>query len=327
MDNRRLLTFLTAARLGSLSRAAEALYVTQSTVTTRINELERELNCQLFIREARGVTLTEAGRVFVRYAQRALQSWEEGRAAVASLHSGIRGDLRIMACHVPATYDLPALLRGTPLVTDARRIHIQTRSSKRIFRDMLQGSVDVGFVHVRFRHPDLETEVVAETPLVAVASPQRAKRPALDPYEVLFFFEEELEDALLAQSICHQFGLTPASAVGLSDMAALKAFVKQGFGIGIVPRATVADEIAQGTLLEMELEGTSSLPKQITCLVVRKEAMEGESGALVRQFVDNVRRYYERKGTLPRAAEGAPSDGVATDGAPVPADRSRRGQA
>jgi len=82
VEDRRLQTFLTVAQAGSVSRAARVLYVSQSTVTARIQELERELGCALFVREARGVKLTEAGRVFLRHAQRILQNMAEGRAAL-----------------------------------------------------------------------------------------------------------------------------------------------------------------------------------------------------------------------------------------------------
>ena len=65
--------FLEVARRGSVSRAAEALFVTQPTLTARLHSLERELGSPLFVRTPHGMRLTDAGRAWVPYAERALQ--------------------------------------------------------------------------------------------------------------------------------------------------------------------------------------------------------------------------------------------------------------
>ena len=62
--------FIQVARMGNVSRAAEALYVTQPALTARIQALEKELNETLFVRTGRGVRLTDAGRVFLPNAER-----------------------------------------------------------------------------------------------------------------------------------------------------------------------------------------------------------------------------------------------------------------
>src|SRR5919109_1123598 len=80
--------FLEVARLGNVSRAAEALYVTQPSLTARLKNLEAELGEQLFLRTGRGLRLTEAGRAFLPHAERALRSLREGEAAVTELHHG-----------------------------------------------------------------------------------------------------------------------------------------------------------------------------------------------------------------------------------------------
>src|SRR5437868_2017996 len=85
--------FIEVARTGNVSRAAEALYVTQPALTARIQALEKEFGEALFVRTGRGVRLTDAGRVFLPCAERAVQAIEDGRQALADLRSASAGRL------------------------------------------------------------------------------------------------------------------------------------------------------------------------------------------------------------------------------------------
>jgi DNA-binding transcriptional LysR family regulator len=290
VEDRRLKTFLTVAQLGSFSRAAKTLYVTQSTVTARIGELEKDLGCRLFIREARGVSLTEGGRLFLRYAQRCLQSLEDGRAAIASMNSGERGYVRIMACHVPATYDLPRLLARYSPEGAELQFSFQTGSSKRIFREVLRGEVDIGLVNVRFRHPDIKTELIAERPLAVVIDREATYGSSRSNLPV-FFFEEEMEDALQARLISQQLGLADSVSMGIADMSALKSMINYGLGIGILPREAVISELEKGLLQHFAADALHSLPKQITCLIERREGMRFSPA--VDRFMKAIFRYYQ----------------------------------
>src|SRR5438034_9330161 len=74
--------FLEVARRGSVSRAAEALFITQPTLTARLQGLERELGTPLFLRTPHGMRLTDAGRAWIPFAERALRALVEiGRAS------------------------------------------------------------------------------------------------------------------------------------------------------------------------------------------------------------------------------------------------------
>src|SRR5919107_696224 len=103
--------FLEVARLGNVSRAAEALYVTQPTLTARIQALEKELGEALFVRTGRGVRLTDAGRVFLPNAERAVQAVDDGRQALADLRSASAGRLALGAAPAVSTYVLPPVLK------------------------------------------------------------------------------------------------------------------------------------------------------------------------------------------------------------------------
>lgn len=287
MDERALQTFLTVAQLGSYSRAAEVLYVTQSTVTARINKLERELETSLFVREPRGVALTESGRAFIPYVQRCLQNLEDARSALAHVESGTKGVIRVGACPIPAAYDLPVFLKELKTTDPGMTIHMQTATSKAIYRRLLRNEVDVGFVHIRFRHPELQTKIMCERPIAVVG-----KRPDPNLKLPVIFYQEELEDALLAQSICHQLGFASSDSIGLSDLTAVKAMVFHELGIGILPRTAVSEELHSNTFFELTDDESGALPHQITCLVVRKQSLTGERARLMDRFAARAEDHY-----------------------------------
>ena len=111
MEIGRLQAFVHVDNLLSFSKAAEALYLTQPTVTARIQGLERELGEPLFERMGRTIRLTDAGHSFLPHAQRALQAIKEGSDAIATLRDVERGTLSIGTAPTIGTYVLPELLQ------------------------------------------------------------------------------------------------------------------------------------------------------------------------------------------------------------------------
>src|SRR2546423_14761900 len=107
----QLEAFSEVARLGNVSRAAETLSVTQPALTARLQGLEGDLGVDLFVRGARGMTLTDAGRALLPHAQRVLAQVVEGRKAVQELQSGKVGELLIGAAPAVSTYFLPGVLK------------------------------------------------------------------------------------------------------------------------------------------------------------------------------------------------------------------------
>ena len=95
MELRTLRSFVSVAREGNVTRAATSLHITQPALSRQLAELERELGCQLLVRESRGVTLTEEGRVLRRRAEEILSLAERTEQEVGSTTRALEGDLWI----------------------------------------------------------------------------------------------------------------------------------------------------------------------------------------------------------------------------------------
>ena len=102
--------FLETAHHRNLSRAAVTLHVTQPALTARIQALEAELGAALFVRGRHGMDLTDAGRAFLPYAERATAALEAGASLLKEMRRGGTGELVIGAAPAVSTYVLPALL-------------------------------------------------------------------------------------------------------------------------------------------------------------------------------------------------------------------------
>jgi DNA-binding transcriptional LysR family regulator len=112
MELRQLDHFLAVAEEGHFTRAASRVHLTQSSLSSSIRALERELGSDLFVRSTRRVALTEAGRALLPAAQRAVAAAEDGRDAVAGVRGLVRGQLAIGSIQTQTVgpVNIPALL-------------------------------------------------------------------------------------------------------------------------------------------------------------------------------------------------------------------------
>jgi DNA-binding transcriptional LysR family regulator len=110
MDLRQLEAFVYVAKLNSFSKAADTIYLSQPTISSHINALEKELGTQLLIRSTKEVYPTKSGLDFYVYAQNMLALRDEAIHSVAQSVSCIRGEISLLASSVPAQYLLPSFI-------------------------------------------------------------------------------------------------------------------------------------------------------------------------------------------------------------------------
>src|SRR6266446_6786278 len=162
--------FLEVARRGSVSRAAEALFITQPTLTARLHGLERELGARLFVRTPRGMKLTEAGRAWVPFAQRAMRALADGRDALEQAISASAGHLMIGAAPAVSTYILPSLLERFVAAHPRVEVSVRTGHSEDIVELVLRDEVQLGLGRA-INHPDLDLRTFHREELVLVCAP------------------------------------------------------------------------------------------------------------------------------------------------------------
>ncbi|HEY6084341.1 MAG TPA: LysR substrate-binding domain-containing protein [Nitrospira sp.] len=169
MELRHLRYFLAVATARNFTRAAEALHVSQPSLSVQIRDLEEEIGTQLFDRLGRTVELTQAGVLFREHAERALGELEHGAQLVRELHGAQRGRLVVGTLATVNSYLIP------PLVSQFKRrfpgIHLQVHSqpSAEIIEALLGNRLDLGICLLPVSHHQLTAVPLFDERLVLVA--------------------------------------------------------------------------------------------------------------------------------------------------------------
>jgi DNA-binding transcriptional LysR family regulator len=283
--------FLEVARRGNLSRAAEAIFITQPTLTARLHALERELGEPLFARTRRGMRLTDAGRAFVPYAERAIRALREGREALVEARTASAGRLVLGAAPAVSTYVLPALLERFAKAHPRVHVAVRTGHSEDVLQMLLRDEIQIAVVRA-MRHPDIESVPLYEEEVVFVVPPQHpfAGRASVQVGEVrgerLILFDRTSSYYEVTQAFFLSVGVTPREVMELDNIEAAKKMVERQLGVALLPRTAVARELAEGTLRLVRLADAAPLRRQI--VAVRRRDMGPPSGP-VAAFLDLLR--------------------------------------
>lgn len=147
--------FLEVANHSNLSRASEALGISQPSLTLAMRRLEEAVGTALLVRHKRGVTLTKAGEQLLAHAKELMQRWQSIKSqALASMHE-VQGAITL-GCHPSvALYCLPHFLPA--MMRDNPRLEVQLKHelSRRITENVISLKIDIGIVVNPVRHPDL----------------------------------------------------------------------------------------------------------------------------------------------------------------------------
>lgn len=259
MDVRELRTFLACAEHENFTRAASELAYVQSTVTSQVKSLERELGVPLFDRVGRGVVLTHAGERLAHYARRIVALVDEASAAVAFEGAEPHGDLTISATETLSTFRLPEVLREFQRRYPDVRLFLHPHDPADLVDRVLGNEAAAAItLDEPLRHPDLHVHVLREEPVVLLAPPghalagRRDLQPAdLEPFR---FILSELDvsyggaflDDLAAQ------GVRPTAPMEFSSVAAIKMCVRTGLGLTVLPRFACEEELAAGDLVVLD---------------------------------------------------------------------------
>jgi DNA-binding transcriptional LysR family regulator len=304
--------FVEVARRRSVSRAAEALFVTQPALTARIQGLERDLGAELFVRSSRGMKLTEAGEAFLPYAVRALGSLTDGRMQINALERGGAGRLAIGAAPAVSTYVLPALLKRFALSHPRVSVSVRTGHSEEMLDLVLREQVDVGLVRA-LQHRDIVSTLLYEDRLILVVEPDHrfAQEGRIRLREIageqLILFDRTSSYHELTNALFRRAGIAPAGVMELDNIDAAKKMVEQGFGVALLPHTSVTDELDAGRLAEVTIRDGEPVRREIVA-VRRRDAgpPSGAVAAFLDMFVAARRQLTEwprRSGAAPRQVE------------------------
>jgi len=250
--------FVAVARSRSVTDAARTLFITQPALTARLNTLERRLGARLLHRRRSGVELTEAGRAFLPFAERALEAVAEGRRLVDALGRGEVGHLALGASPAVSTYALPALLHRFTQAHPGVQLVVRTGHSEEVLELVKRGEVELGLTRL-LRDPAVEATTLWEDELVLVVDEGHrfvaggwAHLEELGE-EQFVLFDRSSSYHELTSALFREAGIAPRGLMELDNIDSAKKMVEQGLGIALLPQIAVATELADGRLHRIKI--------------------------------------------------------------------------
>jgi DNA-binding transcriptional LysR family regulator len=266
LDLHRLEIFCKVAELKSFSLAAEALLLSQPTVSEHIRSLEEMAGEKLLDRLGRQVQLTPAGKILHRYALKLLNLREEARQALADYRGELAGRLFIGASTIPGSYLLPQLIGAFKAKHPAIQITLKIANTAAIGELVLKGEAGLGLVGSKWPEKRLGFEEVYTDELTLAVSPEHpfARRREVEPgelYEQPFIVRERGSGTQMAvQDILAAHGLEFArlkAAAQMPNTEAVRQSIKARVGIGILSRLAVAADLEYGALVAVAIRGVA----------------------------------------------------------------------
>jgi DNA-binding transcriptional LysR family regulator len=262
MEIRQLRAFLAIAETGTFTAAAERVHVTQAAISMQIRQLERETGAKLFVRAPRRVILTEAGEKLLERAQLILREYDAALDELAALTGAEKGRLRIGSASAMVSADpLPQILKELKKAHPGVETSVISGTSEDLVQRLLSGELDAAFVSLPVDARGIQTEMLNEDSLVAIASPRHrlAKQKVVSAYalagEKLILGERGGNTRRLIDQFFTHAGVTLKVSMELSRLSAIKRMVEEDMGVGIVPLQSVREEVAKGTLVRWWVEG------------------------------------------------------------------------
>ncbi len=292
MELAQLEAFLQVAHHRSFSRAAEALFLTQPSVTARIQSLERELGERLFERSGRSVTLTDAGIAFIPHAQRALTAVQEGADAIDAVRHGEVGSIRIGASSSIGTYNLPDVLERFRQKRPGVHVNLTTGQTEDIVERLLSGLIHIAICRLT-QHPEFESIhlyndqlrlVVPVDHRFAHQSAVTASDAAGEPF---IFFDRNSSYHTLVYTMFLRAGVAPESVMEVDSMEVIKHMVERGLGVAVLPEIAVRQEVKRGDLVMIELANTEPPVREVGLHVLRNRMMAPPIGDFLQLMAEH----------------------------------------
>jgi LysR family transcriptional regulator, low CO2-responsive transcriptional regulator len=246
----QLKAFEATARLGSVTRAAEALHVTQPTVSVQLRELAEAVGEPLFEPFGRRIRLTQAGESMQQTVAELSMCWQRFESRLAEIHGLVRGRLRIAAV-TTAEYFVPDLLGPFAAAHPGVSIELAVENRDRVIDRLQRNLDDLAVMMLPPEDLPLERAPFLDNPLVVIAAAnhpfaQSEKSVSLSKLanERWLLREAGSGTRMSAEQRFAERGFSPNVAMSLGSNEAIKHAVRAGLGIAVLSRLAVTQELA-----------------------------------------------------------------------------------
>jgi len=253
MDLRELRSLVALADLGGIARASEKLHLSAPAIHKQLKLLEAELGIQLYEKVGRKLHLTQAAEILLPYSRDLLAGHDGAIAALQEWKGLERGIVRVGAGPATSVYLLPGLLRGYRRAFPKVDLVIETGNSPNLIEKLGNGSLDLALmVSSQFpEEPNLLVEQSWDMEFVLVCNladvPRRCKMSDLKRFPFILFRKgSRMQNAI--DRYFSDVNFHPSVIMAFDNADAIKAMLRAGLGISLLPYWIVGDELKKGRL-------------------------------------------------------------------------------
>ncbi len=255
MNINLLRIFYYAAKLGSISAAAEALYVTQPAVSKGLQRLQEFYGIKFLNLFGRKIVLTDAGEVLYGIAEKIFEIEKQAEEIIHDFQERKRGNVRIIASESFGAYYLPFIIilfrTGNP------QVHVSANilPTELVVEATAALNCDLGFISYPVEHAKLVMREVLEDRMVVIvpAGHPLAEKDMIEPLDLqgqsVIMHEEGSAPQRIVADLIRQYHISIDTPLELSSNEGIKRAVAAGIGISIVSRNVAGEEIQSGKLV------------------------------------------------------------------------------
>ena len=248
--------FHTVADCGTVSAAAESLFVSQPAVTKSIKKLEMLTGCTLFVRSSKGVRLTTEGHILYEYVKNGFEHLQNGERILKKLQNRKEGLVKVGISNTLCRYYFIPHLEKFHLRYPGIRITIINRTSQETLKLLEKGLIDFGIISIpKERSPFICRELLTiQDIFVAGRQYPELRSPislqALGQYPLMMLEKDNVTRSYIDDYLAEN-NVVPQPEIEISSLDFLVEFARIGLGVALVIRNFIEDEIRSGLLIEI----------------------------------------------------------------------------
>lgn len=304
MHLKQIEAFAAVVRCKSFSKAAEAIYLSQPTISVHINSLEEEFETKLLIRSTKEVLPTAAGKILYGYSVEILNLMEKAKLDIKSCLTDVSGTLHVAAATVPSQYILPRVM---PLLLEKYPgvfLSLNQYDSIAVIKQVSNMEAEIGITSTKTDRADCVFEPFFSDKMVIV-TPNTPEYQALNgvmtldvlknaPYVVR---EPGSGTRRESEVYLEKTGINPKSLTNIAQLEgteSVKQAVKNGVGIAIMSRIAAADMVSKGDLLQFDFP-SGEVYRDIYFVYNKNHSLSPAAEAFKKEVSEYLKHEYDHR--------------------------------
>lgn len=298
MDFKQIEAFVNVVKYKSFSKAADASFLSQPTISTHISTLEKELGMQLLHRTSKEALPTKQGNLFYKYALIMLNTREKAIYSLKELSTNVSGILEIQSSSIPGEYIVPKLMTQFKQTNPQVKFYVEQSDSMTVTNNLLENKGELGFTGMKAENdltylPLLKDEAVLLTPLEAKFKNLAGQKLRLEDFvdEPFILREQGSGTRKEFENEIARLGYNPHKlkiVARMNSMEAIKNAVSCGLGVSIVSKIAVEKQLGRDDFLVFNIEGFN-LGRKFYLAYNQKVTLSPRAEAFKNFVLDNFR--------------------------------------